>query len=212
MRITTSLLTVAALFTAACSQGPQDGASDDPARASSRLGGDAGFPSFPDVVVPPIPVPSFDAGACAPTLVASPGSCTITIAGTSCDCTDVPCVEGAALQCLGIDASVPSPPGFGAGCSQSDVDAAKKQFCSDVDAALAAQGLATTLDCAQIGQIPQPFTPPSSPPTITPCSGFTHAAFETARKTLAACSPAAYVTWEPTADLQLVEAGVCTPP
>jgi hypothetical protein len=226
MRITLlALLTATSVF--ACSQGPDP----DPTSSStsSRLGGDGGAPAVPgNPGVPSVPgvpsLPSIDAGACAPTVQASAKSCSITIDATTCDCTDATCITGAVGSCLGIDASVPPLPsldggagvgvGTGAGCTQADIDAAKQQFCSDVDSVLAADGLASVkIDCTTIGQPPASFTPPANIPTGgIACGDITQAAAATAAKALAACDPAAYLTWDPTARLQLFADGACMLP
>jgi hypothetical protein len=204
-----------------------------------------GLPSF-DAGVPVPPVPptptSFDAGSinvgidaggCAPSVNASIASCTLTIGGVTCDCSDATCAANAIEACLtstgvpagngtggggGIlpDAGVPGagwPADAGTGsaaCSSTAIMSAKTQFCLDVDSWLSAHGLTTTLDCAKIGTLTFPTTLPAAMATGFTCDQITHDAFVTVRATLATCDPLSYVGWDSSAELQLFEASACT--
>ena len=220
MRIALLIVAVVAPLVA-CSQGPDSDRDPSSSTASSRLGADGGASgSIPGV--PSIPgLPQIDAGACCPTVQASAASCSVTIDTTTCDCTDAACIEGALQQCL--TANLPSLPGagggvlgdagLGGGCSQADIDAAKKQFCDDVDTAAKKAGLSATLDCNAIGQLPTGFTPPSSLPAGgVACGDHTQAAAATAAQTLSACLPTAFLSWDPSARLQLFSDGACMLP
>jgi hypothetical protein len=194
-------------------------------------GGGAGAGGHADASAPAPPPIAIDAGAlgagagaiaaCVPTVTAGVGGCSMTIDGTTCDCSDTTCIEDAVEQCIG-DAGVPSlsldaggilpGPGLGggAGCDPTSIDNAKQQFCLDVDSWLATHGLGSvSLDCAQIGELPTSITPPPASPAQNDCADITHDAFVKVRQTLATCNPCAYVTWDSSARLQLVEAGAC---
>jgi hypothetical protein len=95
-------------------------------------------------------------------------------------------------------------------CSAADVAAAQQQFCADVDAWLTSHGLSGTLDCAQLGALSFPTTPPPSPAASYHCGDITHDAFVHVLTILATCSPLDYLGWDSSARLQLFEDGDCT--
>ena len=67
-----------------------------------------------------------------------------------------------------------------------------------------------TLDCAALGTLSFPTTPPAASSTSFTCDAATHDAFVKVRAELATCDALAYVGWDPSAELQLFEDGVCT--
>jgi hypothetical protein len=212
---------------------------------------------------------SGSAGACAPSVTVSTSSCSVTVNGTACDCTDGACITSAIESCIGEDGglygyalsdaslpislppvpSLPSddggllPPGcdydasaIGSGfggnnppngtagggslddagsssaCSASAIDSAKTQFCNDVDSWLASHGSSATLDCSQVGSDSYPTSCPTSwPSTSLNCSEATSGAMQATMTTLSGCSPATYIGWDTSAQLQLFESGACEP-
>jgi hypothetical protein len=182
-----------------------------------------------------------DAGAgCTPSVSASFSGCSLTVGGTTCDCSDVACATGAIEACLGstgvltglplddggFPGTLPDAGLFGTGspfsddagalgsmsaaCTSAAIASAQAAFCSDVDAAAAAQGLSATLDCAALGTLSFPTTPPATSATAVTCDQLTHDAFAKVRAALATCDPLDYIGWNSSAELQLFDDGACT--
>jgi hypothetical protein len=177
---------------------------------------------------------AFDAGGCAPSVTASLASCSLTIGGVTCDCSDASCASNAITACLS-SAGVPIGAGaggglggglfpdagalgsgwlsdagpFGAACSSTEVMSDKTQFCIDVDAWLTAHGISMTLDCAKVGTLTFPSTLPAPSTTGFTCDQITHDAFVKVRAALATCNPLDYVGWDSSAELQLFEGSAC---
>jgi hypothetical protein len=177
--------------------------------------------------------------SCAPSVTASLSGCTLTVGTTTCDCSDASCAASAIEACLGaagvpvgtlddagglggllpddgglpgLGSLLPDDGGlFGAGCSAATIASTKTQFCSDVDAWLAAHGMATTtLDCNAIGTLSFPTSLPTASTSGFTCDQITHDAFVKVRAALATCNPLDYVDWDSSAELQLFEDSACT--
>lgn len=135
------------------------------------------LPPLPPVTVPDAgsigtPAPPIDAGVgniastCGPTVTASMSGCSLTVNGTTCDCSDVSCVQGAIESCVqgllppgvnlpaGLDAGLPAVDGGGLGLPglppgiPTFGDGGTSSACSASDVAAAQQQFCSDVDAA----------------------------------------------------------------